>query len=593
MLKRKNRSIGISLIMTCGIFLLCYKTALATYSTNDDVCIQYLLSGVMTGEPYPLHPYINAILTYPIACLYSFFPNVPWWFIWCLVLIFTGVFFFHYYLLNYSEQRLLPVSIALLAIFDFAVVFYNLTRLNYSVVPAFLCVGLIAKTILQGRVTPEKTKLTALFMVIGSVLMICQRQESGVVAIFYLFLATLFFLTEEYDSKKKAIISFCKILLLISAIAAGLFLSNKLIQTEVNGEAYIQFNQARTEFMDYSHLGFNENSLLYEEQGWNQNIYTLVTRFWCFIDEHVSTEAFRILSGNEHSGNISFSAMKRLISSESRMILIVVWGLSFVLWLMTCICSFNKKVCFFGGLNTIGTIVLLVYIVWRGRINYRGIASFVIPSTAYYLCLFAVGIKNKSLVLPGFLVTIVILVMLPMTSRINYDPTWVRDSYFKMESEKELQRYATQHKEDFYITDLDCALLQCNPLNVYPDSKPSNVLFWGGYLYHSDAFYRQLENNGFSVLDGSIFRNINVHLLSGENILQTGQIDSDSAFVCFLTWMKQNNDAIGFVQSDVISDSFCVYDFVFKDDEHVEGFYDVVEENVVFNPAMYIEEGPM
>ena len=67
-------------ILLCGLFFyLVYIKCGLWFETNDDLIINDLLRGAITGQPEYHTIYNSVILTAPLSLLYRIAPTIPWW----------------------------------------------------------------------------------------------------------------------------------------------------------------------------------------------------------------------------------------------------------------------------------------------------------------------------------------------------------------------------------------------------------------------------------------------------------------------------------------------------------------------------------
>ena len=68
------------LLLAIVCYAVCIRFGGMKYHTNDDTAIQSTLAGLGMGTPYPVHQFINILISYPLSWLYRIIPRINWWF---------------------------------------------------------------------------------------------------------------------------------------------------------------------------------------------------------------------------------------------------------------------------------------------------------------------------------------------------------------------------------------------------------------------------------------------------------------------------------------------------------------------------------
>ena len=132
--KRAARVVPLLLAVVCYVLCVCFGGM--KYHTNDDAAIQGTLSGAGLGSPFPAHPFISVLISYPLAGLYRLLPGVNWWFLYSHLLTFGGLLAVNLcigYLAERNRYPMLP-AFCLTAVTDVAFFFYPISYISFTVV---------------------------------------------------------------------------------------------------------------------------------------------------------------------------------------------------------------------------------------------------------------------------------------------------------------------------------------------------------------------------------------------------------------------------------------------------------------------------
>lgn len=110
------------------------------FQVNDDELMMWLVSGAYTGIPETYAVFIHPILSFSLAKLYSFFPQIPWYpFLW-----FALGYFAYFTLLQVIEREFLSKRIKIIFfLFAFAILIHFSFFLQFSIIASLcVCAGL-------------------------------------------------------------------------------------------------------------------------------------------------------------------------------------------------------------------------------------------------------------------------------------------------------------------------------------------------------------------------------------------------------------------------------------------------------------------
>jgi len=111
-----------------------------TFLTNDDASIMYTFAGYYTGEPYPVHGFVNLPLGYFTSLLYMLLPQVPWWPVLQLLCVSISIWVVFYTLWDAGAAGGIPAwAMVLIHTLLYAtVLIYAVARLSFTLTACML-----------------------------------------------------------------------------------------------------------------------------------------------------------------------------------------------------------------------------------------------------------------------------------------------------------------------------------------------------------------------------------------------------------------------------------------------------------------------
>lgn len=579
----------IALLTTAVCFLIAALFSTLSYMTNDDAGIQSLLSGNVTGEPYITHQFINIILGAFISFLYKLLPQIQWWYVYSLLLLAAGIFMLHFCIIKICKDKKISLKTAILviAVVDISFMVYSIANVSFTTVPAVLGTGLVALLFASDNVKNKRTlKWIGCIVVIGYVLLLIHRSASAYALICYILLGVLWNFTGRYKVDRKLVVRFgtvCMFFVLLTGCITGL---NKIADEKINGTEFIQYNAARARYKDYGHDSYAENPELYEEAGWSEELYSLVER-WYFMDDAVTTENFNYLSENSKvKSSITASSKAALMTAlkdTDCQAIICLWIVSIFFVILSVTICFNVRKLYFICMNNMGSILLLVYQLLKGRMLYRSLFVVLLPAVVIN-CILIINhyrMKTKEDRIFKILLFLGLLCCSSLVLDYTFDPIENANKEKIMEKSRKTEEYVLAHPDNTYIY-APSVYNNISPWSVYTGKGLSNMIPWGGSAYHSDNYNRRLELNSIDDLSGEVVKRDNVYLLFNENIMGEQPADKAVLPVCFYLYLQENFDAKGFVMEEDIEQMVYVYRFVFDDNlEDFKTYYTIEQGKIV------------
>ena len=97
------------------LYYYCITRCHMQFLSNDDASIHSILSGEYSGAPYPLHQYINCILSLVISGMYKAIPGVRWWYFYSHALMLIGSWLIGYSICKASLEKGITIVLAFIA----------------------------------------------------------------------------------------------------------------------------------------------------------------------------------------------------------------------------------------------------------------------------------------------------------------------------------------------------------------------------------------------------------------------------------------------------------------------------------------------
>ncbi len=563
-------------------FLVAALTSEMSYMMVDDGSIQNVFSGVFTGSPYPIQQYINVVLSYPITGLYRLFPNLPWWYIWYLAATAVGIFLIHLSLLKLSSKNrvFLPVVFGTIAFLDIGFFIYAIANITFTIVPAILGAGMAA--LLFSRAEEESVRFEKWVFagsLVGYILLFCTRRQSGLVLLCFILLAFLYYYVSRDQDWKRKLLRIVLTFAVFILTSVALTQVNRAVQNAYQPEGFNSFNSARSAYLDYPHDSFEENPELYEEAGWDYDIY-LLANSWCFLPEEVNTETFSYLSENssDYTSSDMLGLMKEVYRDKLSRSVLMLYLASILIALYVWIACRSKKNLLFWLISNIGAIALIFYQFMIGRAPYRSLYVVLLPAVVINLLLsFNREMRKKSVRIGyGLLVLAMGVICVVPMMRTTFDREHRETVAAEKEKETRMREYRAEHPDNVYIRQISTEP-NIDPLYNGPDAP--NSYGWGGGVFYSASYDEFLAANGLTELNGDTFKEDNVYLIAGENVLnESYHDDGTNTFAALLRYLEKECGAVGFVHVDRITGGAHVYQFVFEENEdEFDTYYDIVD----------------
>lgn len=561
-----------------GIYIASMALLLITvphrYLTNDDLAIQNTLSLAKEYTAARIHQFISIYISYPLSYLYEICPSIQWWYWYSILLMLVGfgmltLAFARIILHSRSgKNKTLAMGLLTLAIWGFGS--YAIARVSFTIVPAILGGGCVALVMTGDGFDERKKKyINNIIVFMGVLLCTFHRRETGYIVLCFVLLAYGYIWLERNINVKDKIIGFTKVSLLYICVVMALGTISTSVKANINGEDFVEYNSARSRYMDYPHDSYDENPILYESVGWNKNTYNMVNA-WCFVNPNVSTEAFNTIveeSSNQIDSTWVTNQLSKLLQTRSMQIacfmVIICTGL--------CIYSVRQRGTYIekliSALNLVGGMLLVAYQLYTGRILYRSVVIilFLVFVVNAILLLKTVDLSRCQDDVLHMVISLVIMISMVLVIPQVYNPQYEETMNQVDEQYSQINQYIADHPNDIYF--FQTGLVQSVSADDMGCGQAYNRLPLGGSEMYSKLFFQKLKRNGLEKLDADIFKQEKGHLVGNLNLEETTE-DNTNLVITMYHWLHDEYDAKGIAIVGSIYNGIYIYDYVFEDTEH-------------------------
>ena len=514
MIKRKNWlvSLVIVVISLAALWIICP----ICFQNNDDKVLMYLTAGYTTGTPEAGTVFGSFYYYGIIALFYKIYSGIAWYTIFELGMVAASL-----WIIATSFKSIIG-KVAFIIMFLFCFMHFS-TALQYTAT-AGLVAGAAACSLAASL---ESEKLFESRFVIAVIMQVCAygiRKQFGLVG-FAAVLIILFF--EFIWGNRKQTIKKAVVMFIAMALAFG---SNAIYEKATGIAEFNEYYAQAGTWIDYPHLPYEEDvNGVYTSVGWDESLYNAASN-WFFMDENLTTEKFETIVNAYQGASLTKReyverAYNLILSSQVVNIQVVIW---IALLLFTNILAI-KKLINKKAILTIDALfgmfaVVSIYFLIQARFPMRAYQAlvfiFFVPSVAMMLGELT-KLENKKPVYATICLMTIIMVagftLKPDTNMVKYTYTVAHDIYREADinQSNSLESYAIAHPDNMYIYDLSLAL-PADPFTVYKNGVPKNLVFWGGWVYNTPMYWKQIHANGFDTLFIDQFVGGNVYFCGTE-----------------------------------------------------------------------------
>lgn len=401
-----------SFLYVLAMFIVTYCFVPVHFETNDDSGMAKILSGGITGTPYPKTLFMSTLYGQIVCFLYRILPTVPWYTIVFWVLLFFSLVCIFKSLLKISRYgKLSQKTIVLLITALYVLLFwYYVCFLQFTVV-AGVCVSASA-ILIFARSEQDDSRAARTADAIMTLILLCFgvwiRAASAIMIFPFLFMAVLWQMTDLHNLKNtslrecvraaiKNIFTWHSMKQLLTVIAAcvvvlGAMNGYEKIYNYQNPEwkEFEVYSQYRGLYTDYPVPSYEEAAEMYDAIGWTPEL-AKACKTWFMLDERLSLENFRYIQENkepylktvsENSSALPFWVNTLLVQQNGLLgygtVLILV---ETIVVMLLHIASGRWIQFLWAGFVGGGAIGIVAILLASGRLPFRVLMCVVIPAT--------------------------------------------------------------------------------------------------------------------------------------------------------------------------------------------------------------------
>jgi len=535
--------LSVAIVTFCYFYVIVFGKM--SYHTNDDLSIARYISRFVFGEVWWISPWVSVILSYPLGILSALFPQIPWWFTASHVFTLFGMITVHYVMLRMGQIKSVPLwqMLVALGIFDGIFNLSCIEEIAFTIVPLVLGSGLIALVFFYPYVTPVQQKRIIVAVVIGAIVAVSHRRQSGMIMIVFLLIAIASVLSKEHGFLRwKMLLRFLVSAVVLCSIILSITCLNRYINRIAQGQEWMEFSPARSAFIDYDNDPFESNPALYEAVEWDADTYAFAID-WVFLSDEITTESLRYIVDNSRSNHSNQSIVKNFKSSMIKLIEdkgILIPLANAILICVICFCfilrkkNSNSLTCIL--LTGLACGVVLAYLtIISTRVLFRTVFIIIYPTVVISMLLAMESYQKEESrtfrgVMRGLLIVAVVIYVVSMC---NLTLAMVDRRSNKVEQEFQqvaMYRYQNTNTDKTFIT-------QGSAGTSYklPTIPISNANGMGGSVWKSNYIKHFQEVNGIDVFNWTVFEKDHVYYL--------GMLDDDTARC--VDFLQREYDCLG------------------------------------------------
>jgi hypothetical protein len=330
------------------------------------------------------------------------------------------------------------------------------------------------------------------------------------------------------------------------ALFIGIFIGNdisKAIDDSTDElKYYNNYNAARSKFIDYPTLNYQDNHEFYEGLKISENDLMLMKSWYLDFDTIASFANLKAINETQNikvdkvlwRDGVTPMIMNMIIDIEVlsirgfHIILLIIFSLGGIVF-------FRNRWILFPILLGILSIALYVYLTYLGRPIYR--ATYVIDLSTMcwllYSITFASEFRHRAIVKKR---TLIALSMIVLCVNIFFTVSVISkntNTEIVENTSEVLEEYIQQHTTDVFVIDVGVSIILerntviSNPLSVHPKEFHKNYFGFGGWTVLSPYFLDKLQKYGLSNVYGDIIDNENVYVIDNNDILPKEKFFTD------------------------------------------------------------------
>lgn len=553
-----SSSLGMALLINICFIVLVFVLCDSKYEVSDDFVMASILSGAYGDGPNPHMIFVNVILGYLLMPLYYLFPQVSWYYVFQILVIFLSAVTIIYLLFEWTECMSAKV-LAILFLTVFAGDAYILVQFVKTAIWAVMAGAILFIWALFYRKRFSALLWGGFLCLVGAWIRFSVIYIAGVF-IFLVLCYEFIKLFSEQKITKKIIVDIFRILtvgvILIVIAYAGQRLDSYIYNNNEEYRYFREYSLARSKIVDHVIEDYSIYSEELQKLGVSENDFYMITT-WSFADNQIfSLETLekisKVVLEKERALRGGFTDVLNDIQSREFLkypvciACLLLLGLSIFL---------NYKKWWMMLASLAGGGLLLFYFSYRGRSVYR-------VEYATFLAVFVCGLyfwQNQKKLLEKSCVDKryirktgkSVLIVLCIGSMVLYVPdreykyvdsqnrkNYIDNNFYaswnygtgklrkvvnRSRPESSLLKEIKENPQNFYFLDFNTTIqtlyFEWYPWEAVSSGFYNNVLYLGGITSNFPDVNRVLKERGYSNQLKSLV-NKNVYLIDNKGVEQ-------------------------------------------------------------------------
>jgi len=495
--------IGTGISSALWIFL--YFFADIYFAANDDQFLLRTFTGAAPGGAPTFHAFVSGIFAYPLSWLNRLFPNIAWFSIiqiglmWLSTAIITKsiILCFERTAQRYALRKGITSALS----FDLLFLFYLCARPTFTTTAVSLGTAAIGQLLSMDcrQITTRRFTISVCISFLLMILCFGLRQMAFFSAFPFWILALLYLLFSQFGLGKaqKRNPRPLLICMLAMVLAACILMGSRLMEVFWGGQYdSMNWGTMRSNVLDYLVL----ESISDETRtavGWSDTQVSLLDN-WYTMEETISTEAFEYVYEHENTPEhrfspgaavLDFRTLSPLIALSLILLFIIGTGCLIGLALRRKgLWTFLTLMCAAGG-----CLVMLIYLTLQGRLPYRAVLVPVLPAAVFVFCLMPDCLPDKRWFQSAFFALLIVctaVYIIPTAWNVKrQESPWDYNTHAAMDE------IALSNPDLLFIYSNELV----NDLRPFPDFSngvPTNLMFWGGWQRGSPEYIARMEAFG-------------------------------------------------------------------------------------------------
>lgn len=526
---QRKADVALALVTPALVIAFTFIVIPIYFPTNDDSFAQQIFAGSISGEPLPYVTFMGYALCWLVSKLFVAVPGIAWWTVLHLASIYISLLCIGLATLralrhlgrDLTRVRLFVVLLAL----ECGVSAPLIGRLQFTTTGSLAASAAVYLAVLEALLrlrsfsgnacsdTEESQSYSLLPFSVPILLMALgysYRSNCGYLALGFWMLAILIIAVAR--RKKIAILNMrraCLQLMCAGIVVGVLWGVNAVAYSSPEWKSALARGDAYAGFTDFPTTPYRENPELYKSAGWDENLYSIASSYWYFIDPRMTTESLRAVNEANSWGvrelmEHPLDAMRsRTIEMREPVALayIAVYGvvLASLLWYMR-----GRRQRRAVWTVVAATAVLIIYLFLKGRLPLRALLSVVLPSLAVFGAVALVtfvrsdggDIKNERgrFIRLTMLISLALLPPVAAICQFGYFSKDYQEQASRQANIDAFQSYARCNSETLFIYDYWAEL---TPQTIWDTDWPANATQWGGWMYIMPWFDDVMRARGF------------------------------------------------------------------------------------------------